>query len=212
MGASRSVAPYTDRGNWDLRRGSHLHSTGHSATRLSHVCRYPYVASIGRVRYTRSMWFTGCSRGDAVTVVDRLTLQAQRYRFSPPLVSFAALMVLVSCAGPGYKVATTGAEEGLGFNSGLDGVLAGQGNPDGTACFWISNGADRTLLVWPKGYSAGREPLSILDATQKKLATVGDKVSFRGGLGSGNATAVTGCTGTVRTGTPREFLVAEVIH
>ncbi len=86
---------------------------------------------------------------------------------------------------PTYKVATWYAPKGVTIgrvNTGVSGVLRGQANPDGSACFWLAaEGEDREALEWPPGYSARQNPLSIYDQDGHIVATVGDFVSLGGG-------------------------------
>ena len=63
----------------------------------------------------------------------------------------------------------------------IQGVLAGQSNADGTACFWLPEaGGERMALIWPHGYSARGNPLSVVDDNGHNLATVGRMVALGG--------------------------------
>jgi hypothetical protein len=109
----------------------------------------------------------------------------------------ALIIFLLGACVPGeshgsYKVAT--APGTVSALSRSDGLLAGKTNGDGTACFWIGDGQDRTWLVWPQGYSAEGNPLTIVDQNGRVLATVGKRVALGGRRDEGPAT-VQGCTG-----------------
>ena len=109
-----------------------------------------------------------------------------------------------------YKVATWySPTPQIGFHSSTTGVLDGQINADGSACFWLGSGEDRTALLWPPGYSARDKPLSIFDAKGHMIATVGDLVTFGGGLAPDDVIArgIFGCptTPTVRSVNQQPF-------
>ena len=63
-----------------------------------------------------------------------------------------------------------------------DGLLAGQTNPDGTACTWVGEGSNRTVLIWPTGYTAGGKPLGVFNEKGKEVAVVGGHYNIGGGL------------------------------
>jgi hypothetical protein len=69
---------------------------------------------------------------------------------------------------------------------------SGKTNANGTACFWLGDGADRMALVWPSGCSAHDSPLSLYDESRKLVASVGDRVALGGGLLPAGTT-VLGC-------------------
>ena len=82
-----------------------------------------------------------------------------------------------------YKVATWSATTpSIGSLSSGTGLLGGQTNADGSACFWLGSGEDRAALLWPPGYSAHGNPLSIFDAKGQMIATVGEVVTLDGGV------------------------------
>lgn len=82
-----------------------------------------------------------------------------------------------------YKVATWhGTTPSAGSLTSGSGLLGGQHNVDGSACFWLGTGDDRAALLWPPGYSAGGSPLSIFDEKGQKIATVGEVVTLDGGV------------------------------
>ena len=81
--------------------------------------------------------------------------------------------------------------------------LEGKANHDGTACLWVGNGLDRTVLIWPTGYTAGGEPLTVLDADDNQVAVVGRQTGFGGGFSIQPASgpkAVLGCGNVTRAG------------
>ena len=103
-------------------------------------------------------------------------------------------LALNSALDPTYRVATAYSSiPGLGFDGGRSGVLGGQTNQDGTACFWVGSGQDQAALVWPEGYSAHGNPLAISDARGRVLATVGQYVALRGGLAPEGPRPPLGC-------------------
>jgi hypothetical protein len=79
---------------------------------------------------------------------------------------------------PSYKVATWYSRTpSAGFLTSGTGVLGGQTNADGSACFWlVSDGEGRSALEWPPGYSARGNPLSIFDEKGQMIATVGEVI------------------------------------
>ncbi len=106
-----------------------------------------------------------------------------------------------ACGGPAstatvsYKIATASVRSNSINPARADGVLGGQTNGDGSACFWLSTGRDKIALSWPYGYSARVSPLTIYDDTGKPLAQVGEIVTMAGGLLPDNVHSITGCTG-----------------
>jgi hypothetical protein len=98
-----------------------------------------------------------------------------------------------------YKVATWySPTPEIGFLSSSTGVLRGQTNADGSACFWLGSGEDRAALLWAPGYSARDNPLSIFDAKGHRIATVGELVTLGGGLAPDDVIAkgIFGCPKT----------------
>jgi hypothetical protein len=79
------------------------------------------------------------------------------------------------------------------FDARATGVLEGRANADDTACFWIGNGADQTVLVWPDGFSAAGDPIAIFNRAGTKLATVGQTVALAGGRSFEANGRVLGC-------------------
>jgi hypothetical protein len=124
-----------------------------------------------------------------------MNLLAAVRRLRPVEAAAITLMVIVTVGmlallrpvvfPPSYKVATWYAPKGsviLRPNTGVSGVLHGQANADGSACFWLAaDGEDREALEWPPGYSARPNPLSIYDQDGHIVATVGDDVILGGG-------------------------------
>ena len=94
-----------------------------------------------------------------------------------------------------YKIATAPAPSTSSNLARADGVLGGQTNGDGSACFWLSTGRDKIALSWPYGYSARISPLTVYDDTGKPVAEVGEIVTMAGGLLPDSVHSVTGCSG-----------------
>jgi hypothetical protein len=117
-------------------------------------------------------------------------------------------LALDSALDPTYRVATAySSTPGIGFDGGSSGILGGQTNQDGTACFWVGSGQDQAALVWPEGYSAHGNPLAISDGRGRVLATVGQYVALRGGLAPEGSKPPLGCPATAQ-----QFLAAEVLQ
>jgi hypothetical protein len=79
-----------------------------------------------------------------------------------------------------YRIATS-PQDAHYLLAEVDGVLRGQVNPDGTACLWLGDGSDRMALVWPYGYSARGNPLSVYDQNGALIGVAGKRVSLGGG-------------------------------
>jgi hypothetical protein len=116
-------------------------------------------------------------------------------------LTIAALTVLRPVMFPkSYKVATWySPTPSARVNTGVTGLLGGQINADGTACFWlVGDGEDRNALEWPSGYSARDKPLSIFDQSGRLVATAGEVVSLGGGMAPEDVIAkgISGCPRT----------------
>ena len=77
-------------------------------------------------------------------------------------IAFVAL--IAGCApsssgGITYKIATAAERSDFMHLARTDGVLNGQTNADGTACFWLGDVTSGVALSWPYGYSARGNPL-----------------------------------------------------
>jgi hypothetical protein len=96
--------------------------------------------------------------------------------------------------GPEYKIATATQPSDVMMLAQAVGVLGGQTNADGTACFWLG-GADGTALFWPYGYSARTNPLAVYDDSGNRVAAVGQTVTMAGGLMGDDVHSITGCSG-----------------
>jgi hypothetical protein len=98
--------------------------------------------------------------------------------------TIALLAVLGTVMFPkSYKVATWYATTpSAGSLTSGTGLLGGQTNADGSACFWLGSAEDRAALLWPPGYSARGNPLSIFDEKGQMIATVGKVVTLDGGV------------------------------
>jgi hypothetical protein len=83
--------------------------------------------------------------------------------------------------------------------TGKSGLLAGQTNADGTACFWLGDGESRETLMWPPGYTARSDPLRAIDDNGHVAATVGEFVSLDGATAAPEAIlgkGILGCRAT----------------
>jgi hypothetical protein len=138
-------------------------------------------------------------------------------RFRPgsaPVIALLSLIVVLAGAGNfGYRIAAAPTRSDSTLMARLDGVLAGQANPDGTACFWVGDGTDRTALFWPWHYTSRSSPfapavswtklgflsrLTVLDDQGRRAAAVGQRVSFGGGLMPAEVHSIVGCSGFSR--------------
>src|SRR6266550_261025 len=107
-----------------------------------------------------------------------------------------------------YEVATVSTRpSGARMQSEFSGTLGGQVNHDGTACFWLGSGQNRTVLIWPGGYSGRGAPPSIVDQRGQILASVGQQVTLGGGTISPAASSILGCPPTAEA-----FEVGEVLQ
>ena len=149
----------------------------------------------------------------------RGTIPARRPALMPQLAAAAGIIALVGvlsvglawikngglgrAGGPAvtspsatsYRIATEHSEVYL--LSLTSGILQGNVNPDGTACLWLGEGSKREALVWPSGYNARGNPLSVYDQRGALIGVVGKRVSLGGG-GSPieGPYSVMGCSGT----------------
>jgi len=90
----------------------------------------------------------------------------------------------------------------------VNGTLEGYSNGDGTACFSLgSQSGQRLTLVWPQGYFAAGQPLSLFDKAAVKVASVGQTVTLAGGRAPLGMSVPTGCTSAQDV-----WLVGEVIQ
>jgi len=107
------------------------------------------------------------------------------------VIAVCLVLIFGACGmnGPStYRLATTAASPGDGYLGGLQGVLGGQVNGDGSACLWVQAAApDKTDLIWPAGYTASDKPLRVVDASGKTLAAVGQTVALQGGRSVGQS-------------------------
>jgi hypothetical protein len=95
-----------------------------------------------------------------------------------------------------YRIATV--QSGAYMQAGLDALLHGQANPDGTACLWVDDGPDRMALIWPSGYIARGNPLAVYDQHDALIGVVGKHVTIGGGRGrptDAPPVSVLGCYG-----------------
>jgi hypothetical protein len=139
----------------------------------------------------------------------------------PPLrrsnVTVALIAVLISVvvwASIGsvkYRLATAPSPSNFILLARADGVLGGQVNLDGTACFWLGDQQHRGMaLSWPWGYSARASPvapalgwtplasisrLAVYDETGRRVARIGQRVAMAGGLEPEGVRSILGCSG-----------------
>lgn len=130
-------------------------------------------------------------------------------RLSRAAACLAIIFLVSACVPPGpasFAVATApSSPSDAGWTARLEGVLKGQSNNDGSACFWVERDGTKTVLVWPANYSGRGMPLTIVDAKGNKLAGVGQYVILRGGLGPSGP--LVGCSQASRV-----WIVAEVLQ
>lgn len=110
---------------------------------------------------------------------------------------FAAACGGVASQGGGeiYKIATASVRSDHILQARNEGVIQGQANADGTACFWVGTSSDRSALSWPYGYSARASPLAVYDDEGNRVAVVGQRVTLAGGLMVDSVHSITGCPG-----------------
>jgi hypothetical protein len=109
------------------------------------------------------------------------------------------LLLITACGGGsappslGYKIATATVRSDVSHLARVEGVLHGQVNTDGTACFWIDDAPDSRALSWPYGYSSRGNPLAVYDGTGQRLVAVGQFVVMDGGLLADDVHRIVGC-------------------
>ena len=97
--------------------------------------------------------------------------------------------------GPVIRVATH-PNSGVSEAALVKGTLVGTINGDGTACFYVENGANRYALIWPEGVSARADPLRVIrtvNGEELTFATVGEHVAIGGGATVPPPISVLGC-------------------
>jgi len=105
----------------------------------------------------------------------------------------------VAWAGMGavtYRLAAAPVRTSLILTARLDGLLAAQAKIDGTACFRVGTGTDRTALSWPWGYTARGSPLA--PALGRRVAEVGQRVGMSGGVIADAVQSIPGCSSRSR--------------
>jgi hypothetical protein len=126
----------------------------------------------------------------------------ERISFLPTLCVVASAFWPVACGtvNPGssnsghYSVATHDMGQAT-LLARAGGTLEGQANADGTACFWFGKGSGEKLtLVWPPGYFAAGQPLSLFDKSGAKVASAGQQVTVGGGMAPTSLGKPAGCT------------------
>lgn len=121
--------------------------------------------------------------------------------FAGALVAAAFLVAfnLWSHSGPAaYRLASSSIKSNASMLARSEGVLHGQANSDGTACFWLGSGGDARALFWPYGFTAGGFPLALYDDSGKRVAAVGQYVVLAGGLMPDDVHSIAGCPGFTR--------------
>jgi len=136
-------------------------------------------------------------------------------RRSTTTVALIAVLISVVVWAPigtvRYRVATAPFPSDFFLLARQDGVLAGQVNIDGTACFWLGDQQHRGMaLSWPWGYSARASPvapalgwtplasisgLTVYDEGGRRVARIGQRVAMAGGLEPDGVRSIAGCSG-----------------
>lgn len=87
----------------------------------------------------------------------------------------------------------------LGLLARNTGILQGQANSDGTACFWLGTGSNRAVIIWPHGFTARDNPLRLVNGEGREEVRVGEWITLGGGyLPEDQSSAVRGCSGSYR--------------
>lgn len=121
------------------------------------------------------------------------------------LISTQIVVLTLAACGPTathgiqtYRIASASVQAEAINLARIDGVLGGEVNSDGTACFWIGDGPAKTALFWPYGYKALDPPLAVYDAGEMRVAVVGERVTMAGGLLASDVSSILGCRGFTR--------------
>lgn len=109
-----------------------------------------------------------------------------------PVLLFMTACGDVKQAGDTYKIATASTLSAAIHPARAEGVLHGQVNNDGTACFWIDDPPNSRALSWPYGFSARANPLTVYDDTGQRLVAVGQFVVMDGLLAD-DVHSIVGC-------------------
>ena len=132
-------------------------------------------------------------------------------RLLATIALFAMFSVGAACGKSSQlAVATISASSSdpIGFQARNTGILQGQANPDGTACFWLGTGTNRAVIIWPHGFTARDNPLRLVDGDGREEARVGDRITLGGGyLPEDQSSAVRGCSGSYRV-----RLTSSIVH
>src|SRR5260370_40123433 len=101
------------------------------------------------------------------------------------LISFVLVAGLSTCVSSpprvgSYRIATASVRSDIINMARAEGILNGEANADGTACFWLGPNNGAQALSWPFGYTAGGSPLSVYDDSGRSVASVGQHVVFAG--------------------------------
>lgn len=92
-----------------------------------------------------------------------------------------------------YRIASAPTKSDIILTARREGVLHGQSNADGTACFWLGQTSDGAALSWPYGFTGGGNPLSVYDDSGQRVASVGQYVILAGGLMPDSVHSILGC-------------------
>src|SRR5260370_2737517 len=99
------------------------------------------------------------------------------------LIAFVLVAGLSACVssspgGGSYRIASASVRSDIINMARAEGILNGEANADGTACFWLGPNNGAQALSWPFGYTAGGSPLSVYDHSGRSRARVGPHVVF----------------------------------
>ena len=116
------------------------------------------------------------------------------------LISFVPVAGLSACVssspgGGSYRIASASVRSDIINMARAEGILNGEANADGSACFWLGPNNGAQALSWPFGYTAGGSPLSVYDDSGRSVASVGHHVVFAGGLLPDSVHSILGCHG-----------------
>lgn len=91
-------------------------------------------------------------------------------------------------------IATYDPNGSISMASLIVGTIRGTVNSDRTACFRIAEDPHQVPMIWPAGYSAGIDPLRVVDGLGKTVAVDGQHVRLPGGTADfATSRTVLGC-------------------
>ena len=110
---------------------------------------------------------------------------------------FAGVVVagVVACGERSAGVVTVPTTNASESATSMAGELIGTLGGDGNSCFWVDTGSGKVTVLWPRGYTALRDPLRLLDASGDEVAREGQTISIAGGV-TGEGIASCGTAGT----------------